>query len=147
MRCGTRWNLDRWVLFAVLVVVGGCEGAQKREARALVFHADRFRLATEADRPERLRELLAMPCSDSEVCEVKSRCEASFAPTVKAGEAKSRVEREMKELDRGTFDAGDPRAKKLPFVLDEAEKALHEAKAKLPACEEGLTGLRVKYRL
>jgi hypothetical protein len=137
------------VLAASLAVGLGCDDAAKREGRALLGAVDQYRRADGAARTERAQAVVAVACTDPQVCAAKEACLGAISPTVRALALKDEVSARIAEMEgqraRGVDGSAPADATALATKLDEAERLLKEGHANMEACEKGLVGLRVKY--
>jgi hypothetical protein len=132
---------------AVLVLFVACTPSAKPEAASLVAAVDRFRSAENAEKPARLPDLEAAPCTDKEVCAAKAACVAYARPTADGLKLKSEVEVRLAELEQKRLDPESETARALPAKLEDASRALERGHAALADCDAKTMGLRVKYGL
>jgi hypothetical protein len=132
---------------ALVVVVVGCESADRREANSVVTAITRFRQADNASTPSAVEALKSTPCSVTEVCKAKDACVAAGEATAKALTLKSNVERSLAKIEKGEMAPDSPEAKALATKLDEAETLLKQGHESLPACDEQVQALKRKHRL
>jgi hypothetical protein len=122
-----------------------CSNPAKREAASLIEATDRYRRAENAAKPGLAQAVIAATCTDEEVCETKQACVAAIEPTVRALRLKDEVAAHVDELEKGTLAPDDPVAQKLQGQLDEAKDQLSRGKDAMPACEQKVLALRMKY--
>ncbi len=140
-----------WVLVAGLAsaLVLGCDGPAKREARELLGTVDQYRKADGQARSDRAQAVVAVACTDGEVCAAKQACLGAISPTVRALALKDEVSAGISAMEAQRAAGGDGSvpadAAGLATKLDEAEKLLKEGHANMEGCEKALAGLRVKY--
>jgi hypothetical protein len=139
---------------AIVLAVGagpitmGCDDAPKREARALLGAVDQYRKADNAARGDRAQAVVAVACTDAQVCAAKEACLAAISPTVRALALKDEVTARLGEMEGahvGRDGAAPVDAAGLGAKLDDAERLLKEGHANMEACEKALGALRVKY--
>jgi hypothetical protein len=121
----------------------GCGNPARREALALASAVDQYRRADNAGKSERAEAVLAVACTDPEVCAVKQACLAAISPTVRALSLKDEVAARLADLEAHRLAPDASEATALPGKLDEAEQALKDGHAKMEDCEKGLADLRM----
>jgi hypothetical protein len=122
-----------------------CGGSAKREAATLVAEVDRYRRADNAFKAAEAQRIAGVPCTDPKVCGAKRACLAAIDTTVRALTLKDEVARRLADIERKRISPESPDAQALPGKLDEAERLLNEARAKMPDCEKKLTDLQLEY--
>jgi hypothetical protein len=133
------------VAAAVVATVVACEGSGRREAGALSDRVDRYRKAEGAQREAARQALLGVACSVADVCAAKAACLGAVDPTTKAFALKDEVTARLSDLESGKLPRESPEADALPGKLDEAERLLHEGRAKMSDCDARLVALRARY--
>jgi hypothetical protein len=131
----------------VLLVLLACTPSAKPEAASVVAAVDRFRQAENADKPARLPDVEAAPCTDKEVCAAKNACLAYARPTAEGLSLKADVQRGLADLEAKRLEPDAAVAQGLPMKLDAASRALDRGHASLPECDAKVMALRVKYGL
>jgi hypothetical protein len=122
-----------------------CSNPAKREAVALSAAVDEYRRADNAGKARQAESVLAVACTDAEVCSVKEACLAAISPTVRALTLKDEVATRLADIEAKRMAPDAPEVTALPAKLDEAERFLNEGRAKMAACEQGLAGLRLHH--
>jgi len=89
--------------------------------------------------------VVAVACTDAEVCAAKQVCLAAIVPTTRALVLKDEVAARLGDLQAKRLAPDAPEADALPAKLDEAERLLHEGRAKMTECDAKLVGLRVRH--
>jgi hypothetical protein len=143
------WRLVLSAACALACVHGSlaCGRSAKQEATRLVEAVDRFRRADNRQKVAAATAVSAAGCTDPEVCDARGACVAAVDATSRALALKDEVSRAVDDLAAKKLKPEDPVAQALPGKLDEAEALLHEGRAKMPACEDRITNLRIKYGL
>ncbi len=132
------------VAIATLALMG-CTGAGKHEAASLVSAVDAFRHAPGPAKAQRGQAVADVQCSDTKVCDAKQACVSAIEPTVRALALKDEVTARVADIEKGTLAKDSPEAQALPGKLDEAEKLLTDARAKMQVCDSRLTDLHVDF--
>jgi hypothetical protein len=137
----------RAMSYGVLVVAGGlaCSGTAKREAASLVGAIDRYVRSDNTSKPAQARTVAAVACTDATVCGTKRACLEAIDPTAHALLLKDEVARGIADIQAKRISPDSPVAESLPAKLDEAERLLHEGRAKMPDCERKLADLQLEY--
>lgn len=131
-------------LVGAVGVLSGCVRG-KGEAASLVAAVDRYRKADLLAKAPLADAIDAVPCSQEDVCAAKRACMAVARPTVRGAALKAEVESALDALHDGKLTQEQAAAEDLPAKLDEASRDLEEGRAKLPACDLAITGLRFRY--
>ncbi len=124
-----------------------CENETRYEAQRLIAAVDRFRHATNPEKPAAASALRAVPCSDASVCRARDACLASAEATARALRLKSEVEGSIAAVEKGTLDKESDEARALAGKLAEAESLLKEGFSALPACDDRIQELKRRLRL
>jgi hypothetical protein len=122
-----------------------CTGSAKREAATLVAEFDRYRRADNASKAAEAQRIANVSCSDAQVCGAKHACLAAIDPTVRALAIKDEVARRLADIEHKRISPESSDAQALPGKLDEAERLLNEARAKMPDCEKDLAELQLEH--
>jgi hypothetical protein len=146
MAQGSLTTTTRTSSVVVLATVAlACASPAKREAEALTAAVDQYRRAENEAKPRRAETVIAVACTDAEVCAVKGACMAAISPTVRALTLKDDVAARLADIEAKRLAPDSPEAAALPGKLDEAERLLKDGHAKMEACEKGLADLRVHH--
>jgi hypothetical protein len=130
----------------LLCALAACTGsAARRESAALSDAVDRYRRAESASKPGQREAVAAVSCTDAEVCATKQVCLAAIDPTTRALTLKDEVAARLVDIQSKRLAPDAPEADALPGKLDEAERLLHEGRAKMTDCDAKLMQLRVRY--
>jgi len=132
-------------LAAALIGVMACEGSARRESASLIDAVDRYRRAESGAKAAQRQAVLALACSDADVCAAKQACLAAIDPTTRALALKDEVALRLGDIQNGRLAPDAPEADALPGKLDEAERLLREGRAKMADCDARLAGLRVHH--
>ena len=124
-------------VFLVALLAAGCHA--KEEARAVVTAVDAFRSAPNDDKPAKADALDKVPCTDSEVCEVKAACAKSADATAHG----IRLEQEIEQASKDGARNGDEMQSK----FKQAQVDLEEGYGLLEGCRLKTQALREKYSL
>ncbi len=128
-----------------LCAPAACTGsAARRESAALSDAVDRYRRADNASKPNQRQTVLAVACTDAEVCAAKQVCLAAIDPTTRALTLKDEVAARLLDIQTARLAPDAPEANALPAKLDEAERLLHEGRTKMSDCDTRLTTLLKK---
>lgn len=132
----------------IAFVLGGfaCDAPAKREAEQLVSAVERFRRASNAEKPAMVDAIRAVACTDGEVCRAREECLASAEATAKALRLKSEVEQSLGALEKGQLAKDSPEALALPSKLDAAQALLEQGHGRLAACDDQTMALKRKHR-
>jgi hypothetical protein len=125
----------------ICAALAGCHGARD-EARALVSAVDRFRQASNDDKPALADALDKVPCTDEAVCAAKASCTKSADATARG----LRLQKEVTE-GLGKVEAGAPGedAHALGEKWSEAGRKLDEGFRALEDCDGKVERLRAEY--
>lgn len=132
-------------LAAALIGVMACEGSARRESALLTDAVDRYRRAEMGAKAAQRQAILALACTDAEVCAAKQACLAAINPTTRALALKDEVASRLGDIQNGRLAPDAPEADALPGKLDEAERLLREGRAKMADCDGRLADLRVHH--
>jgi hypothetical protein len=130
-----------------LIVLGGCDSTERRDAEVVLTAIARFRAADNASTPAMVDALKATPCVAPDACKAKDECVTTGEATAKALRLKAELEIGIGALERGTLAKDSPEAQALPKKLDEAETLLKQGHDGLAKCDEQVQALKRKYRL
>lgn len=122
-----------------LLVVGatiGCKTTKENEGERMLSAVTAYRRATNAEVGPAALALEQTPCTDADVCKLKTACLASSVPTQKAVELKKHLEAQMSNL-AAMADAGPLGDAGLGLLaqIDEVEKLLKEGRDALTSCD------------
>ena len=121
--------------------LAACHGARD-EARALVGAVDRFRQASNDDKPALADALDKVACTDEAVCAAKAACTKSADATARG----LRLQKEVKAgLQHAEAGAGAVDAHALADKWSEAGTQLDEGFKALPDCDGKVEHLRAEY--
>jgi hypothetical protein len=134
-------------LAAVVLVVAGCDGAERRDAETVVSAVGRFRAADFAATPGAVEALRSTPCQSAETCRVRETCVAAGEAMVSALKLKAEVAKGIQAMDAGKLPLGSEEAQALPKKLAAVESGLQRGRDALPACDEGVQALKRKHRI
>jgi hypothetical protein len=135
------------VIVLLTLLISGCTNSAKIEATTLVEAVDQFRRAENPDKAGKLAAVEAAPCTDRDVCAAKEACLAYAAPTVKGLNLKSEVQTGLADLEEKKLAPDAEAARALPGKLDEASRLLDRGHAALPACDQKVLSLKVRFAL
>ena len=113
-----------------------CKTTKESEGERMLSAVTAYRRATNAEVGPAALALEQTPCTDPDVCQLKTACLASSAPTRKALELKTRLEAKMLNLG-AMADAGPLGDAGLGLLaqIDEVEKLLKEGRDALTSCD------------
>ena len=129
------------------LVASACSNPARRQAAALSDAIDRYRRAENPGKAERAGAVVAVACTDAEVCATKQACMAAISSTVRALQLKDEVTARLADLESKRLAPDAPDAVALPGKLDDAERLLKEGHDKMGDCEVALTALRLHHAL
>jgi hypothetical protein len=133
------------VSLAVLVLASSCDNAGAREASALSSAVDQYRRAGNAAKGERAQSVVAVTCTDAEVCAARAACLAAISPTVQALALKDDVAARLADLEAQRLAPDASEATALPAKLDDAERLLKEGHEKMEGCDKAMADLRMHH--
>ncbi len=142
MSVASKFKRDAGVAL-ICAAIGGCHGARD-EARALVAAVDRFRQASNDDKPELADALDKVPCADAEVCAAKAACTKSADATARGLRLQKEVKQGLDHVEAGTADA-PANARALADKWNEAGSKLDEGYRALEDCNVKIERLRAQY--
>jgi len=119
----------------------GCRPAGD-EARALIAAVDRYRQASNDDKPGLADALDKVPCSDAAVCAAKTACTKSADATARGLRLQKEVKQGLDKVEAGA-GAADPHA--LADKWTEAGNKLDEGYKALEDCNAKTERLRAEY--
>ncbi|MFO0678056.1 MAG: hypothetical protein U0169_16090 [Polyangiaceae bacterium] len=135
------------ILPAFVFPVAGCDAETKRDATALVGAVDRYRRASNEEKPSRVDPIAAVVVHDPELVATKATC-LEAAQSFARGLAKKRdVEKALHRIETKELASDSAEAAALPGTLDEAAKLVETGHAAMGRCEERTDLLRKKYGL
>jgi hypothetical protein len=129
------------------ILVGACDGAERRDAQSVVAAVTRFRTADNASTPAMVEALKATPCTAPDVCKTRDDCVTTGEATARALRLKGDVERGLAALESGTLAKDSAEARELPKKLDDAEALLKQGHDGLAKCDEEVQALKRKHRI
>jgi len=135
---GRRKGGKIFVLLVVACTLGACAGSARRESAALADAVDRYRRAENGSKASQGQSVLAVACTNAEVCAAKQACLAAVDPTTRALALKDEVAARLVDLQAKRLAPDAPEADALPGKLDEAERLLREGRAKMADCDAKL---------
>jgi hypothetical protein len=115
------------------------------EARTLVTAVDAYRGAENPDKANASKAVHDAACTARDVCEAKTACIAAIDPMVQALALSSEAQKGLDDLEAKRLAPDDPRARALPQKAEDAETLIAKSHDAMPACEEKIVALRVKY--
>ena len=124
-----------WLLFVFL----GCTSAARTETQQLVTAVDRFRKATNAEKPSHVDAIKQSPCTDAEVCTARATCVESAEATAKGLSLTAQAASLMKTVAKGDDTAPIER------MLDDAKQSNELGMKKLGDCDDQLMALKRKH--
>jgi hypothetical protein len=131
--------LMAWALFA-------CAGdPAKLEAKTLVTAVDAYRAAENPDKASAAKGVRDAACTARDVCDAKTACLAAIEPMVSGLALSQEAQQGLDDLEAKRLAPDDPRARALPQKAKDAELLIAKSHDAMPACEEKVIALRVKY--
>ena len=124
--------------------LGGCDHGRE-ETAALASAVDRFRGASDAEKPAAAEAIAAVRCTDRDVCSAKAECLAVATASVKAAAIQKELQGKLADLHAGRLAPDAPEAAALPGKVDEAEREVAEAKSHVESCDAQLKILQRKH--
>ena len=133
------------VALGLSCALAACGGGAKREAAALAGAVDRYRRAENSSKASMVDAVVAVACSDGQVCAAKEACLAAIQPTVRALVLKDGVASCVSDLEGKRLSPDSPEAQALPGKLNEAERLLKQGHALMGDCEKKLADRRAYH--
>ena len=120
----------------VLTMLAACKSTKENEGERMLAAVTAYRRATNAEVGPAAIALAETPCTDADVCQLKTACVASSGPTQKALVLKKNLETQMLSLG-SRVDAGPLGDAGLGLLaqIEEVEKLLKEGRDALTACD------------
>ena len=134
-------------LLLAALVLSACSNGARREAASLASAVERYRHAENIQKPAEAATIASVACSDHDVCDAKAACLAMSEPTSKGLALKVEVEHGLKDLEAKRITPESPAAHALAQKLEDSSRLLEKGRAALPACDEKVLALRLKYAL
>lgn len=119
----------------------------KREATTLVAAIDNFRAADNAYKPAAAKAVGAVACTDKNVCEAKQACFAAIDATARGIALDREVEQGLTDVEAHRLAADDPSVRALPEKAKQARALLDQGHAAMPACDEKIVALKVRFHV
>ena len=134
-------------LIFMVLALSACTSGARREAASLASAVERYRHAENVQKPAEATTIARVTCSDREVCDAKEACLAMSEPTSKGLALKVEVELGLKDLEAKRIAPESDAAHALAQKLEDSSRLLEKGRAALPACDEKILNLRLKYAL
>lgn len=129
--------MKRCIALALLFVA--CTSQARTETQQLVTAVDRFRKASNAEKPSHVDAIKQSPCTDAEVCTARATCLESVEATAKGLSLTAQAGTLMKNVVPG--DDTTP----IERMLDDAKKSNELGMKKLGDCDDQLMALKRKH--
>lgn len=123
----------------LLIALAACTSAARTETQQLVTAVDRFRKATNAEKPAHVDAIKQSPCTDGEVCAARATCLESAEATAKGLSLTAQAASLMKTVTKGDDTAPIER------MLDDAKTSNELGMKKLGECDDQLMALKRKH--
>lgn len=133
------------LVLLVTCALAACATNARRESVSLADAVDRYRHADSTAKAFQRQAVLTVACTDADVCAAKQACLAAIDPTTRALELKDEVAARLGDIQAKRLALDAPEADGLPAKLDEAERLLHEGRAKMADCDARLLALRARH--
>lgn len=124
---------------AFSVVLAACTSAARTETQQLVTAVDRFRKASNTEKPSHVDAIKQSPCTDAEVCAARAICLESAEATAKGLSLTSQAATLMKTVAKGDDTAP------LERMLDDAKQSNELGMKKLGECDDRLMALKRRH--
>jgi hypothetical protein len=134
-------------LALIVVGLGACDGADRRDAETIVSAVGRFRTADLDATPAVVDALKNTPCRAADVCAAKQACVVAGEALTRSLQLKAEVAAAIAKVESGALSKEAPEAQSLSSKLDEAEAQLKASHDALPACDDQVRALKRKHRL
>ncbi|MFO0664256.1 MAG: hypothetical protein U0174_09905 [Polyangiaceae bacterium] len=131
------WTASKVCAAIALLTLTACKSTKESEGERMLAAVTEYRRATNAEVGPAALALEETPCTDEDVCKLKTACVASARPTRKAAELKKKLETQVSAVSARGPDAGPLGDAGLDLLaqIDEVEKLLKEGKEALGACD------------
>ena len=134
-------------LIFTIFALSACTNGARREAASLASAVERYRHAENIQKPAEAVTIARVACSDPDVCDAKNACLAMSEPTSRGLALKAEVEQGLKDLEAKRITPESQAAHALAQKLEDSSRLLEKGRAALPACDEKVLALRLKYAL
>ncbi len=138
-----------WVASATALAcaLAACTSESKRQSASLLGAVDRYRRASNEEKPARVADIESVSVTEPEVVAAKAACISAVTSSAAGLTKKRAVEIAVRRLERKELAPESAEAQALPLELDVASKLLDEGHAAMGRCEEQTDVLRKKYEL